>query len=420
MEKQKFKQTEIGEIPEDWEVVTFSDIANQNIKWSITGGPFGSNLKASDYTSDGIQIIQLQNIGDGYFNDGYQIFTSTKKANQLLSCNIYPSEIILSKMGDPVARACFMPRKAKRYLMASDGIRLVVNEKEFSRKFIHDFINSVYFRERAFKVSTGSTRLRIGLPELKNLKVIKPKIEEQTAIATVLSDTDELITSLDKLIAKKKAIKQGAMQELLTGKKRLHSFSGEWEEKKIGEIAFIKRGASPRPIDSPIWFNEKSIIGWVRISDVTKSVKKLIYTVQKLSELGVRHSRFVARGNLIMSICATVGRPIITELDTCIHDGFVVFLEPKIEKEYIYYFLSVIEHEWGKNGQTGSQMNLNTELINSTKIKFPKSSTEQTAIAKVLSDMDSELESLEKKRDKYLMIKQSMMQQLLTGKIRLI
>jgi type I restriction enzyme S subunit len=135
--------------------------------------------------------------------------------------------------------------------------------------------------------------------------------------------------------------------------------------------------------------------------------------------LGIKNSRFVESGNLIMSICATIGRPILTYLDVCIHDGFVVFRNPKIEREYLYYFLVFIENDWSKNGQTGSQMNLNTALINSTEIHFPKYKQEQTHIATILSDMDSEIEALEKKRAKYKQLKQGLMQNLLTGKIRL-
>ena len=204
-----------------WEVKTFEDIADKNVKWSITGGPFGSNLKASEYTSDGVRIVQLQNIGDGVFNEDYKIFTSDEKANELLSCNIYPNEIILSKMGDPVARACFIPNRGKRFLMSSDGIRLVVDESRFAKKFVHDYINSIYFRKRAIDASIGSTRLRIGLQDLKKLFVIAPPLPEQTAIAQILSDMDAEIESLEKKRDKYKAIKQGMMQELLTGKTRL-------------------------------------------------------------------------------------------------------------------------------------------------------------------------------------------------------
>lgn len=193
----------------------------------------------------------------------------------------------------------------------------------------------------------------------------------------------------------------------------------DWEVKRINNIAKVTRGASPRPINSPIWFDERSKIGWVRISDVTNSIKVLKHTTQKLSEIGIKHSRFVEKNNLIMSICATVGRPILTEIDVCIHDGFVVFSDLKIEKEYLYYILSSVENKWAKSGQTGSQMNLNTQLINFTQIVFPKSKSEQKAIARILSDTDALIESLEKLIAKKKAIKQGAMQQLLTGKKRL-
>jgi type I restriction enzyme S subunit len=120
-----------------------------------------------------------------------------------------------------------------------------------------------------------------------------------------------------------------------------------------------------------------------------------------------------------MSICATVGRPVITEIDVCIHDGFVVFDNLQANKLFIYYVLKWIEPGWSKHGQTGSQMNLNTGLINGTKITLPKSA-EQTAIAEVLTDMDAELAVLEQRRAKTRALKQGMMQELLTGKTRLI
>src|SRR5690606_25369326 len=102
----------------EWVKKSLIDTADKKVKWSFTGGPFGSNLKASDYTSEGIRIIQLQNIGDGEFIDEYKIYTSEEKADELLSCNIYAGEIIISKMGDPVGRACIIPDNLKRCVMA--------------------------------------------------------------------------------------------------------------------------------------------------------------------------------------------------------------------------------------------------------------------------------------------------------------
>ena len=187
---------------------------------------------------------------------------------------------------------------------------------------------------------------------------------------------------------------------------------------EISQLANVFRGASPRPIDSPVWFDSQSRIGWLRISDVTASGKFLEETTQNLSAAGIANSRFVKSGNLVMSICATVGRPIITRKDVCIHDGFVVFDNLRADKEYLYYCLSNMEAGWSKHGQTGSQMNLNTGLIDSTPVPVPPP-TEQRAIAEALSDVDKLLGSLEKLIAKKRAIKQAAMQQLLTGKTRL-
>lgn len=181
----------------------------------------------------------------------------------------------------------------------------------------------------------------------------------------------------------------------------------------------ITRGASPRPIESPIWFDQESNIGWVRISDVTKSNRYLLKTVQKLSKAGVQNSRFVSSGSLIMSICATVGRPIETRLDVCIHDGFVVFEDPHIDQAFLYHVLADLEPTWSSSGQTGSQMNLNTRLVNNRNVAIPSSHIEQHAIAAALSDMDAMLSGLERLIAKKRALKQAAIQQLLTCQIRL-
>ncbi len=197
-----------------WEEKKLIDVTDKKIKWSFIGGPFGSNLKSSDHTTQGIRIIQLQNIGDAEFLDDYKIFTTEQKANELLSCNIYPGEIILSKMGDPVGRACLIPNKHKRYLMCSDGIRLVVDEGLFGKYFIYSLINSDSFRKLVEKTATGSTRKRIGLDDLKNLPIVLPGLSEQQKIADCLSSLDELIAVETQKLDTLKIHKKGLMQQL--------------------------------------------------------------------------------------------------------------------------------------------------------------------------------------------------------------
>jgi len=228
----------------EWEEKKLIDVTDKKVKWSFIGGPFGSNLKSSDYTTHGIRVIQLQNIGDAEFLDNYKIFTSEQKANELLSCNIYPDEIILSKMGDPVGRACLIPNKHERYLMCSDGIRLVVDDKLFSKYFIYSLINSDSFRKLLEKTATGSTRKRIGLDDLRNLPMVLPKIQEQQKIADCLSSIDDRITLETQKLDTLKAHKKGLMQQLFPAegetlpKLRFPEFldAGEWEEKKLIDV----------------------------------------------------------------------------------------------------------------------------------------------------------------------------------------
>lgn len=222
--KRQLKQGAMQELlrPKDtWGSAKLGDVADPYKQWSFTGGPFGSNLKSSDYTNEGVRIIQLQNIGDGEFKSSDEVYTSLKKANELLSCNIYPGDIILSKMGDPVARACIIPALSSRYLMCSDGIRLAVDKRRFNTYFIYTVINAPEFREKAANAGTGSTRKRIGLTELRALEIRSPALEEQNAIAAILSDMDAEIAVLEGKLAKARRVKAGMMQDLLTGRVRL-------------------------------------------------------------------------------------------------------------------------------------------------------------------------------------------------------
>ncbi|WQZ61552.1 restriction endonuclease subunit S [Helicobacter pylori] len=192
-----------------------------------------------------------------------------------------------------------------------------------------------------------------------------------------------------------------------------------WQRVRLGDIAEIKRGASPRPIENPKWFCTNSNVGWVRISDISKNSRFLYKTAQKLSKKGIEKSRFIKQNSLIMSMCATIGKPIITKIDTCIHDGFVVFENPKIDLNYLYYFLCYIEKEWLESGQQGSQVNLNVDLIKNKEVFCPKDLDEQAAIANVLSDVDRYLYSLDALILKKESVKKALSFELLSQRKRL-
>ncbi|GAA7204186.1 hypothetical protein HpBGD72_04140 [Helicobacter pylori] len=192
-----------------------------------------------------------------------------------------------------------------------------------------------------------------------------------------------------------------------------------WQRVRLGDIAEIKRGASPRPIENPKWFCANSNVGWVRISDISKNSRFLYKTAQKLSKKGIEKSRFVKQNSLIMSMCATIGKPIITKIDTCIHDGFVVFENPKIDLNYLYYFLCYIEKEWLESGQQGSQVNLNVDLIKNKEVFYPKDLNEQIAIADILSDADRYLHALDSLILKKESVKKALSFELLSQRKRL-
>ena len=190
-----------------------------------------------------------------------------------------------------------------------------------------------------------------------------------------------------------------------------------WKTKSLGAISEVKRGASPRPITSQKWFSEDSQIGWVRISDVTKSKKFLKKTTQYLSEEGVKKSRLIPKGSMVMSICATIGKPIYIDFDVCIHDGFVVFDNLDIDKEYLYYFLEKIQKRWYRYGQPGTQVNLNTSIVSNERIQIPETD-EQHKIANFLSSVDTRIAQLEKKKSLLEQYKKGLMQKLFSQEIR--
>jgi len=189
---------------------------------------------------------------------------------------------------------------------------------------------------------------------------------------------------------------------------------GRWVYKEIGEIANVKRGASPRPIQDPKWWGDE--IGWVRISDVTSAKKYLYKTKDYLSPLGKSKSVVINKDEVILSICATIGRPIITKEKFCIHDGFVWFdgLSNLIDMEYFYYYLIFKEAEISSKKQIGTQGNLNTNIVSKVKIPIPSSKPEQTKIAEILSTVDKAIEQTEAIIAKQQRIKTGLMQDLLT------
>jgi type I restriction enzyme, S subunit len=166
-----------------------------------------------------------------------------------------------------------------------------------------------------------------------------------------------------------------------------------WITTTLGGLSRIRRGASPRPIDDPRWF-AASGPGWVRIADVTRANGRLRQTEQYLSREGSARSVRVVPGDVLMSICATIGEPIIVDMDACIHDGFVVFdrFDGRLDRSFLLHLLRAMSPALKAQGQTGTQANLNTGIVNGYRVTIPESTGEQCRIAAVLDAIDAAID----------------------------
>jgi len=412
-------------LPDGWAIYNIKDVALSDDRYSFTGGPFGSNLKSEDYTEHGVRIIQLQNIGDGKFKNKYKIYTSEEKANELHSCNIYPNDIILSKMGDPVARAVIMPNYAPRYLMASDGIRLAVDNSKFDTKFIHDTINAVPFRSQAETHSTGSTRKRIGLTELRQLKFIAPPLPEQQKIAAILTSVDEVIEKTQVQIDKLKDLKTGMMQELLT-KGIGHT---EFKDSPVGRIPVSWQVDTldniAKVIDckhaTPKYFSEGfAVVKPGNIKEGNLDINGCALTDKSgFDNLNENHLPVV--GDTIYSRNQTygIGAYVHKSMNFAIGQDVCVIHPKNCDSRFIYYVVNApvvrVQVELLAAGSTFKRINLGA--IRKLLIPVP-SHDEQVQITKVLSSIDVKAGVIGIKLLSLQNTKKALMQDLLTGKVR--
>lgn len=192
---------------------------------------------------------------------------------------------------------------------------------------------------------------------------------------------------------------------------RFRGFTEDWEQRKLGDLAEIVRGASPRPISDSKWFDNNSDVGWLRISDVTAQDGRIQYLEQKISKLGQDKTRVVKTPHLLLSIAATVGKPVINYVPTGVHDGFLIFLNPKFNILYAFWWLEMFREEWNKYGQPGSQVNLNSDLVKNQVINIPNEK-EQEKISSFLEALDRIITLHQCKLKKLNLAKKSLLQKL--------
>ena len=386
MKETKCKDTEIGQIPENWEVKKLGavfDIGNgRDYKHLNTG-------KIPVYGTGGLMTYVNEYLYDG-------------------------ETVCIGRKG-----TINMPQYHNGKIWTVDTLFYTYNFRKTDVKFLYYLIQRIDWN--SYNTATGVPSLTSQ--NISNILVSFPPLHEQHRIASALTSIDNLISSLGKLIEKKKNIKQGAMQQLLTGKTRLKGFSEPWVKRKLGENATIQRGGSPRPIEAYLTTSRNGI-NWIKIGDVRPNDKFIRHTAEKIIPEGVSHSRQVYKGDFILSNSMSFGRPYILDIDGCIHDGWLVIKDYSntYDMDFLYYILSsnAIFEQYIAIEAGSSVKNLNKEKVANVVLFAPQSLAEQRAIATILNKMDNEITALEAKKAKYEAIKQGMMQQLLTGKIRLI
>ena len=430
------KQTDVGPIPEQWKSTTVSSIAS-SIRNAIVGGPFGSDLVSKDYVDFGVPVVRGQNMGNKFVSGNFA-FVTQEKANSLQANLARPGDLMFTQRGT-LGQVSIVPDKPfKEYLVSQSQMKLTVDRKAANPDFFYYVFSSSEQQEfiRRNTIQTGLPHINLGI--LKSIPVPLPQPDEQAAIAEALTDADALIESLEQLLTKKRHLKEGAMQELLTGKDRLPGFGGtkvtkreighvpnDWQVLSIGQIAQVKTG----PFGSSL--HERDYV-----ADGTP-----IITVEHLEEMGIAHTNLpmvsdadhkrltaykLEEGDIVFSRVGSVDRNArVTPSESgWLFSGRLLRLRASpssVNTRYLsYQFHSEPFKQRVRTVAVGQTMaSLNTQILRGVLVVLPPF-PEQSAIAAILSDMDAEITALETKLTKARQLKQGMMQELLTGRIRLV
>ncbi|NLF44839.1 MAG: restriction endonuclease subunit S [Syntrophomonadaceae bacterium] len=411
-----YKQTEVGVIPEQWEEIILDEICN--IKRGASPRPIERFVTD---TYEGVNWIRIGDVDkSGVIKETQQKITKEGKEKSVF---VNKGDLLLSNSMS----------FGKPYLLEIDGCIhdgwLAISEKKnaISKKYLYYYLMSTKARSFFEIMSAGSGVQNLKKETVSKLKVAVPNDSEQQAISIALSDIDGLISSLTKIINKKKNIKQGAMQELLTGKKRLEGFGGEWKQTPISIMGKIYGGMTGKT-KTEFGHGESKYIPFMNIMINPIIDKKFLESVK----IGVNEfQNTVEVGDLLFN----------TSSETPEEVGMCSVLLDEIERIYLnsfcfgfriddltlfnplflsYLFRSNVGRQLMLSlAQGATRYNLSKNNFNKLVLRIPIIE-EQTTIANILSDMDDEIEKLEQKLDKYKAIKQGMMQELLTGRIRLV
>ena len=423
--KPGYKRTEVGVIPQEWQVKSLASLAER-----IMVGIASAATHA--YRAKGVPMFRNQNIKSGYLDDGDLLYVDPEYETTFRKKRLQGGDLLTARTGYP-GTTCVVP---PRYESAQSFTTLITrpNTRAIDSTFLCHFINSEEGQRFFEQGQIGGAQKNVNAGTLRGMPIPVPPLREQRAIAGALSDVDALIGALDQLIAKKRDLKQAAMQQLLTGQTRLPRFTGEWEVKTLGDLFAFSGGYSASR-------DQLSTKGhcYLHYGDIHTSSKTFIDVragFQDIPKLDIP-LKWVSANSLLedgdvvfvdaseddagtsrhVIVVNKEKTPFISGLHTIVAKSKTdelaheyrryCFQTAALQRQFLFYAV-------------GTKVS-GISKTNIAKLKLPVPSVpEQTAIAEVLSDMDAELAALERRRDKTRALKQGMMQELLTGRTRLV
>lgn len=400
-----YKRTEVGVIPEDW---TTPQI--QNISKLINGRGF----KPYEWRTSGLPIIRIQNLNGSqdynYFDGHYD-----KKIE------VEDGQLLFAWSGS--RGTSFGPHywNGPLGLLNYHTWKVIsFNEKVEPSYYFHALKGLT--KEIEESAHGASALVHVQKWEIEARELPLPTRKEQTAIADALTDADEAIRRLEAVIAKKRDVKQATLHALLTPTRRLPGFSGEWGECYIGDLCDVYGGGTPSTNVKRYWSGN---IPWCTPTDITalNGKKYIIDTKRKISDEGLQNSAatLIPENSIIFTSRATIGEMAINEKAISTNQGFQNLIpKPNETVDFIFYKLKLHKAEFLNASKGSTFLELGKNELRNIKLSIPLDRVEQSTIAKILSDMDAEIEGIETRLDKLRDIKQGMMQVLLTGKVRLI
>lgn len=419
-----YKQTEVGVIPADWEPTTIGNIA---VKVGSGITPSGGN---ANYKEFGRPFVRSQNVGWGALLLDDLVFITDEVHGTFSSTEIQAEDVLLNITGASIGRSALANSALEGGNVNQHVCIIRTDRAHISPKFINAILLSKLGQLQIDSFQAGGNRQGLNFGQIRTIQIpLPPTKAEQEAIAGALSDADALIESLEQLVAKKRHIKHGTMQELLTGEKRLPGFTGRWEVKTMNEICWFQEGPGVR--------NTQFTASGVKLlngTNIFRGVLHLDTTNRFISESEAYggYAHFLAdEGDIVIASSGITVERLhekvafvrASDLPFCMNTSTIRFkpITGKLASQFLFQFLASDGFKRRIGGQaTGSaQLNFGPSHVAKVEVSLPPL-LEQTAIAMILSDMDAEIAGWEAKLVKARLVKAGMMQELLTGRIRLV